>query len=124
MILRLSNDRIRAAAVFGRYFRSPNVTWTIVDGCAVAYAVEAEPRLDKKGEAAGYVLKSPEIIPAEGMRGVLLLSTHPALGGEAKLITPDAKPPQGYLTIKTSSLDPHNLPYHFRVSILPHGHMA
>lgn len=121
MILRLSNDKGRAAAITSRYF-TLDTNWFTIDQCAVACHVEAEPYTNKKGEQAGYILKSPQINTLASSRGLLLLSTHPELGGDLKIITPDANPRLGYMTVKSIN-DPHNLPYHFRISILPHGHM-
>jgi len=130
MILRLSGDKGRASAIGSRYFTT-DAEWEVIDGSAFAFKVEPEEELEEneKGKKAsllrviGYTLYSPVIDIVPGARGCLLLSSHPSLGGELKLITPDANPRQGFLTVKTKHLDPQ-LPYHFRVSILPHGHLS
>lgn len=122
MILRLSPDKSRASSIGSRYFTTEQ-EWSVIDASAFGFSVEVEEVLNKKGEVSGYVYKSPAIKVSESMRGSLLLSSHPELGGDLKLVTPDANPRQGYLTVKTKN-PISDLPYHFRVSILPHGHMS
>lgn len=122
MILRLSPDKSRASSIGSRYFTT-DAEWSVIDASAFGFSVEAEEVLGKDGKVKHYVLQSPALTVSQSMRGSLLLSSHPELGGDLKLITPDANPRQGYLTVKTSSLNT-DLPYHFRVSILPHGHMS
>jgi len=132
MILRLSQDKGRASAIGSRYFTT-EAEWEVVDSSAFAFKVEPVEELEeeekpkgKKGslhKVVGYTLQSPEVSLVPGARGCLLISSHPSLGGELKLITPDANPRQGFLTVKTKHLDPQ-LPYHFRISILPHGHLS
>jgi len=130
MILRLSQDKGRASAIGSRYFTT-DAEWEVIDSSAFAFCVDAVEEFEEhtKGKKAslheivGYTLLSPEIRMVPGARGCLLLSSHPELGGDIKLITSDALPRQGYLTVKTENLNP-DLPYHFRISILPHGHMG
>lgn len=122
MLLRLSSDKGRASAIGSRYFTT-DAEWQVVDSSAYAFSVEPEERKNKSGDVIGYVFKSPAIKMTEGARGSLLLSTHPSLGGDIKLITSDVTPSQGYLTVSTKDLS-LNLPYHFRVGILPHGHLS
>jgi len=122
MLLRLSPDKGRASAIGSRYFTT-DAEWKVIDSSAYAFTVEAEEKVNKSGEVTGLIFKSPVITTAQGARGSLLLSSHPELGGEVKLITPDAHPRQGYLTAVSKDLN-LNLPYHFRISILPHGHMS
>lgn len=132
MILRLSSDKGRASAIGSRYFTT-DAEWQVIDSSAFAFKIEPEEELEeeekpkgKKGslsKVVGYTLQSPEIRIVPGARGCLLLSSHPELGGDIKLITSDALPRQGYLTVKTKDLNP-DLPYHFRISILPHGHLS
>ena len=129
MILRLSGDKGRASAIGSRYFTT-DAEWEVIDGSAFAFKVEPEEELEEneKGKKAsltrviGYTLYSPPIDIVPGARGCLLLSSHPSLGGELKLITPDANPRQGFLTVKTKHLDPQ-LPYHFSIRIVPAGHL-
>ena len=130
MILRLSSDKGRASAIGSRYFTT-DAEWEVIDSSAFAFCVDAIEEFEEqpKGKKAslhelvGYTLLSPEIRMVPGARGCLLLSSHPELGGDIKLITSDALPRQGYLTVKTKDLNP-DLPYHFRISILPHGHLS
>ena len=122
MLLRLSPDKGRASSIGSRYFTT-DAEWEVVDSSAYAFSVEPEEKLNKNGDVVGLTFKSPAIAIAKGTRGSLLLSSHPELGGDIKLITPDAIPRQGYLTVSTKDLNT-TLPYHFRISILPHGHMS
>lgn len=122
MLLRLSQDKGRASSIGSRYFKT-EAEWEVIDGGAFGFKVAPQIKLNKAGDISEHLYLSPIIEMLNGARGCLLLSSHPELGGDVKLITPDALPRQGYLTVKTKDLN-LDLPYHFRISILPHGHLS
>lgn len=120
MLLRLSNDLGRAKAITGRYFKLHAESWPINAAYLACFAASVE-----KGQGKKTYVVCPAITPL-GDRGSLLVTTHPAISTQLHLITPDSQVDENTLRIPTSLSEEElrALPYHFKVGILPHGHMS
>lgn len=125
MILQLSNDLSRALSVSKYYFKiNGNIEVFPIDKSALACPA-AQTVEKKQGQHKRLELLSPSITITQGERGYILLSAHPELGGDMKIIPPSqGVVPEGWLTISTGRSKEFvgKLPYIFRVSILCIGH--
>lgn len=116
MFLMLSNDKGRAGAIACRYFQISSEWWPIHRS-----AVACMGKLNSTKKR----LESPELSLVPGFSGLLMVSSHPELGGEHKYVYPDSLPKEGFLSVKTtlSEEELSQLPYHFSIRIVPSGHL-